>query len=34
MIIEPKIDKLEFTVDKRNVPDNKLEDLMFFSTQL
>ena len=27
MIIEPKIDKLEFTVDKRNVPDNKLEDL-------
>ena len=30
MIIEPKIDKLEFTVDKRNVPDNKLEDLMFF----
>lgn len=30
MILEPKIDKLEFTFDKRNIPDNKLEDVIFF----
>lgn len=30
MIIEPKIDKLAFTFDKRSTPDDKLEDVIFF----